>query len=266
MANMTKTYLEPQEIYEYTSKKGVAKGTANLKYMLSLGFLGGAFMSVGYLAYVRVAGTLPHEWGGLGTLLGAAVFPIGLICILLGGGELITSNMMAVTLSVFDKKLKPSLLLKNLVVITLANLVGALFVAYFLGHLTGLTEGAVFEKTVHTAEAKINADYLQMICSGIGCNWLVGMGAWLAFCAKDTSGKIIGVWFPIMTFVAIGFQHVVANMFIIPAAMFGGANITMGQFLNNMVGVFIGNYLGGAILVAGLYTLAYKKKNTESNS
>ena len=92
------------------------------------------------------------------------------------------------------------------------------------------------------------------------------MGAWLAFCAKDTSGKIIGVWFPIMTFVAIGFQHVVANMFIIPAAMFGGANITMGQFLNNMVGVFIGNYLGGAILVAGLYTLAYKKKNTESNS
>ena len=55
-------------------------------------------------------------------------------------------------------------------------------------------------------------------------------------------------------------------MFIIPAAMFGGANITMGQFLNNMVGVFIGNYLGGAILVAGLYTLAYKKKNTESNS
>ena len=248
MANMTKTYLEPQEIYEYTSKKGVAKGTANLKYMLSLGFLGGAFISVGYLAYVRVAGTLPHEWGGLGTLLGAAVFPIGLICILLGGGELITSNMMAVTLSVFDKKL-PSLLLKNLVVITLANLVGALFVAYFLGHLTGLTEGAVFEKTVHTAEAKINADYLQMICSGIGCNWLVGMGAWLAFCAKDTSGKIIGVWFP-----------------IIPAAMFGGANITMGQFLNNMVGVFIGNYLGGAILVAGLYTLAYKKKNTESNS
>ena len=74
MANMTKTYLEPQEIYEYTSKKGVAKGTANLKYMLSLGFLGGAFISVGYLAHVRVAGTLPHEWGGLGTLLGAAVW------------------------------------------------------------------------------------------------------------------------------------------------------------------------------------------------
>ena len=87
------------------------------------------------------------------------------------------------------------------------------------------------------------------------------MGAWLAFCAKDVSGKILGTWFPIMTFVAIGFQHVVANMFVIPAAMFGGADITFSQFLNNMVGVFIGNYLGGALLVAGLYTLAYKKKD-----
>lgn len=232
MANMSKTYLEPQEIYEYTSSKGLAKATANLKYMLSLGFLGGAFISVGYLAYIRVAGSMPHEWSGLGTLLGAAVFPIGLICILVGGGELITSNMMAVTLSVFDKKTKPALLLKNLVIITLANLVGALFVAYCLGHLTGLTEGAYFEKTLHTAESKVNASFTQMIFSGIGCNWLVGMGAWLAFCAKDTAGKILGTWFPIMTFVAIGFQHVVANMFVIPAAMFGGADITFAQFLN----------------------------------
>ena len=101
----------------------------------------------------------------------------------------ITSNMMAVTLAVFDKKLKPALLLKNLVIITLANLVGALFVAYRLGHLTGLTEGVVFEKTVHTAEAKVNATFSEMIFSGIGCNWLVGMGAWLSFCAKGCKWK-----------------------------------------------------------------------------
>ena len=257
----TKAYLEPNELYEYTSKKGVAKASGSLKYMLSLGFLGGAFIAVGYLAYLKVAGSIPHEFGGLGVLLGAAVFPIGLICILVGGGELITSNMMAVTLAVFDKKLKPALLLKNLVIITLANLVGALFVAYCLGHLTGLTEGVVFEKTVHTAEAKINATFSEMIFSGIGCNWLVGMGAWLSFCAKDVSGKIIGTWFPIMTFVAVGFQHVVANMFVIPAAIFGGADITIMQFINNMFVIFLGNFLGGAILVAGLYTIAYKNNN-----
>ncbi|ERK60697.1 formate/nitrite transporter [Gemella bergeri ATCC 700627] len=256
----TKAYLEPQELYEYTSKKGVMKATGSLKYMLSLGFLGGAFIAVGYLAYLRVAGSIPHEWAGLGVLLGAAVFPIGLICILVGGGELITSNMMAVTLAFFNKKVSLKLLVKNLIIITLANLVGAVFVAYFLGHVTGLTEGVIFEKTLVTAEAKINSTFWQGIFSGIGCNWLVGMGAWLSFCAKDVSGKILGTWFPIMTFVAVGFQHVVANMFVIPAAMFGGANITFAQFAENMGVIFLGNFLGGAILVAGLYTLAYKKK------
>ena len=99
----TKAYLEPQELYEYTSKKGLAKASGSLKYMLSLGFLGGAFIAVGYLAYLRVAGSIPHEFGGLGILLGASVFPVGLICILVGGGELITSNMMAVTLAFLIK-------------------------------------------------------------------------------------------------------------------------------------------------------------------
>ena len=249
----TKAYLEPQELYEYTSKKGLAKASGSLKYMLSLGFLGGAFIAVGYLAYLRVAGSIPHEFGGLGILLGASVFPVGLICILVGGGELITSNMMAVTLAF--------LFVNNLIIITLANLFGYVFVAYFLGHVTGLTEGAIFEKTLATAESKVNSTFWQGLFSGVGCNWLVGMGAWLSFCAKDVGGKIIGTWFPIMTFVAVGFQHVVANMFVIPAAMFGGANITLMQFLNNMCVIFLGNFLGGAILVAGLYTIAYKKNN-----
>ena len=248
----TKAYLEPQELYEYTSKKGVAKASGSLKYMLSLGFLGGAFIAVGYLAYLKVAGSIPHEFGGLGVLLGAAVFPIGLICILVGGGELITSNMMAVTLAFFNKKVSLGMLIKNLIIITLANLVG---------HVTGLTEGATFAKTLATAESKVNATFWQGVFSGVGCNWLVGMGAWLSFCAKDVSGKIIGTWFPIMTFVAVGFQHVVANMFVIPAAMFGGADITIMQFINNMFVIFLGNFLGGAILVAGLYTIAYKNNN-----
>lgn len=127
----TKAYLEPQELYEYASKKGVAKTSGSLKYMLNLGFLGGAFIAVGYLVYLKAAGSIPHEFGGLGVLLGAAVFPIGLICILVGGGELITSNMMAVTLAIFNKKVSLGMLAKNLIIITLVNLVGAVFVAYF---------------------------------------------------------------------------------------------------------------------------------------
>ena len=252
----SKAYLEPSEIYELACQKGVVKAKANLKYMLSLGFLGRAFIGVGFLALLRVSGSMPKEFGGLASLLGASVFPIGLICILVGGGELVTGNMMAVTVAYLNKKVSLKLLTKNLFIITLANLVGSLFVAYFLGHLTGLTGG-----TIAAGESKIYLSFWQVLFSAVGCNWLVGMAVWLNFCAKDVGGKMFGVWFPIMTFVAIGFQHVVANMFVIPAAMFGGANITFTQFLNNMVGVFLGNYLGGALLVAGLYTLAYKKKD-----
>ena len=151
--------------------------------------------------------------------------------------------------------------MKNLIIITLANLVGAVFVAYFLGHVTGLTEGAIFAKILTTAESKVNATFWQGVFSDVGCNWLVGMGVWLSFCAKDVGGKIIGIWFPIMTFVAVDFQHVVANMFVIPVEMFSGANITLMQFFNNMCIIFLGNFLGGAILVAGLYTIAYKNND-----
>ena len=87
------------------------------------------------------------------------------------------------------------------------------------------------------------------------------MGSCLSLFAKYVIVKIIGTCFPIMTFVSVGFQHVVANMFVIPAAMFGGADITIMQFINNMFVIFLGNFLGGAILVAGLYTIAYKNNN-----
>lgn len=257
----SKAYLEPPEIYELACKKGEAKAKANLKYMLSLGFLGGAFIGVGFLALLRVSGSIPKEFGGIASLLGASVFPIGLICILVGGGELVTGNMMAVTVAYLNKKVSLKLLAKNFFIITLANLVGSLFAAYFLGHLTGLTGGAIAAKTIAAGESKIYLSFWQVLFSAVGCNWLVGMALWLNFCAKDVGGKMFGVWFPIMTFVAIGFQHLVANMFAIPAAMLEGANISVLQFIENMGIVFLGNFIGAVTLVAGLYTLAYKKKN-----
>ena len=143
--------------------------------MLSLGFLGGAFIGVGFLALLRVSGSIPKEFGGIASLLGASVFPIGLICILVGGGELVTGNMMAVTVAYLNKKVSLKLLAKNLFIITLANLVGSLFAAYFLGHLTGLTGGAIAAKTIAAGESKIYLSFWQVLFSAVGCNWLVGM-------------------------------------------------------------------------------------------
>lgn len=215
-------------------------------------------ISLGYLAYIRVIASVAEEWGSFASFVGATVFPIGLIVILLGGGELITGNMMAVAIAWFDKKVSGKELIINWGTITLANFVGAIFVAYFFGHVTGLTNSGHFlTETVTVAQSKIAATPLQAFISGIGCNWFVGLSLWLCYGAKDAAGKILGIWFPVMVFVAIGFQHSVANMFVIPAAIFEG-QATWGEFITNVIPVYIGNIVGGAVMVSGLYYLAFK--------
>jgi formate transporter len=254
-------YYSPKEIAEISIQKGTEKANLAKLPLALLGFLGGAFIAIGYLAYIRVTGTMPHEWGSLVTFIGAAVFPVGLICILLGGGELLTGNMMAVSIAYYAKKIKFTQLVSNWLLIAFFNCLGAVFVAYFFGHFIGLTEGEFLAKTVHTAEAKIKDPFWVAFVSGIGCNWLVSIAVWLSYGAKDFSSKILAIWFPTMTFVLIGFQHVVANMFIIPAAIFAGS-LTWAEFLPNIVPVFLGNGVGGAIFVSLIYFLAYKKKDT----
>ncbi|MDO4231190.1 MAG: formate/nitrite transporter family protein [Lautropia sp.] len=244
------------DIFDTTVAKGVGKANASLLTLSVLGFLGGAFISVGYLAYLRIAAVLTGDLAGLGHFIGSAVFPVGLICIVVGGAELITGNMMVVPAAWLRKQITLRALARNWFIVTLTNVLGAFFVAWFFGHVVGLTEGAWFEKTLHAAEAKAHADFWPALVSGIGCNWLVCMGVWLGYAANSVAGKILGIWFPVMTFVLIGFQHVVANMFVIPAAIWGGADISWWTFMHNMIAVWIGNALGGALMVAWPYALA----------
>ncbi|MGY3779616.1 formate/nitrite transporter family protein [Isobaculum melis] len=250
----------PTEILEKSIETGVKKVKKPLVEKLVLGFIGGAMISLGYLAYVRVSASIAADWGSFATFIGASVFPVGLIVILLAGGELITGNMMVVASSLFDRKITTKELIMNWLVITFANFIGALFVAYFFGHLVGLTSsGAYLETTIHAAQAKIAATPLQAFISGIGCNWFVGLAVWLCYGAKDATGKILAIWFPVMTFVAIGFQHSVANMFIIPAAIFEG-QATWFAFLQNVVPVYFGNIIGGAVMVSGFYYVTFKQQ------
>ena len=222
-----------EETLSVIAETGYKKAHKTLPEKLILGFMGGMFISLGYLLDIRVIASI-SEWGSFANFIGAALFPVGLICILLAGGELITSNMMAVAVAFFDKKIGIKRLLNNWFWITLANLIGAVFVAYVFGHIAGLTEAEPYlSKTIHTAEAKVGDSFLVAFISGIGCNIFVAVAAWLNFTAKSFAGKVLGIWFPVMAFVAIGFQHVVANMFIIPAAIFAG-HLTWFDFLMNV--------------------------------
>lgn len=257
---MDMAYLKPEQIMETTISMGVKKTNYPLAKTLILGFQAGAFIALGYLLYIRVTAPLAGDLAGLSSLIGAAIFPIGLILTLLAGGELLTGNMMAVPLAGFADKITVKKVLKNWTLIAASNFIGALFIAYVFGHLTGLTEAGVYmEKTISIAGHKLEATFLQAFLSGIGCNWLVAAAVWLSYGAEDMAGKILGIWFPTMTFVAIGFQHVVANMFVIPAAIFAG-HFTWWEYLNNFVPVFLGNAVGGTIFIAMAYWLAYRKK------
>lgn len=252
-------YYNPVEIAEVSIQKGIEKANLNKWSMLLLGFLAGAFVAIGYIAYIRVTGQLPKEWGSLVTLIGAMIFPIGIILILVGGGELLTGNMMAVGIAYAAKKVSFKKIMENWLLILFFNFLGAVFVAYFFGHYLGLVEGDFLHKTVSTAQSKIDATFTEALISGIGCNWLVAMAVWLSYAAKDLTGKIIGMYMPVMVFVLIGFQHVVANMFIIPAAIFA-KEATWMDLINNIIPVFIGNGIGGAVFVGMIYFYAYKKQ------
>jgi formate/nitrite transporter len=249
----------PDKILEISIKNGIKKTNYPLLTTLILGFQAGAFIALGFLLYIRITAPLSGDLSGFSSLLGASVFPIGLILTLIAGGELLTGNMMVVPLARFANKIKTQQILQNWFLITVSNFLGAIFVAYFFGHIVGLTEtDAYLESTIHIAEHKLDATFIQAFVSGIGCNWLVAAAVWLSYGSEDMMGKIAGIWFPTMAFVAIGFQHVVANMFVIPAAIFAG-HFTWWEYLGNFIPVFLGNATGGALFIGMAYWFAYKK-------
>lgn len=256
-------FFNQTEVVDILGDKAKAKKELSFIKLFLLSILGGAFIALGFLACIRGSGTIPAEWGSFGTLIGGCLFPIGLIGIVLVGGELATGNMMTMAIGMFQKKISFLDLIYNWVMVMLGNMVGCILVAYFWGHVVGMTEGAFLDKTMAIATARIGDAPLVAFISAIGCNIFVCMGVWLATSAKDYPGKILGAWFPVMVFVVIGFQHVVANAFVIPAAIFSGESaITWWAYLQNAVIVFLGNAVGGALAFGLPCFLMYGRKES----
>jgi formate/nitrite transporter len=250
-------YHAPQRVAELCINAGRRKTTLPLSSLLILGFLAGAFIALGFLLDIRVSGNMPKEWGSFAGFLGAAVFPLGLVLSIIAGGELLTGNMMLVTMAALAGKVTWTQLLRNWFWVMLSNFVGAVFVAFFFGHVVGLTSAHPFlDQTVSITHAKLANTFIQAFLSGVGCNWLVALAVWLAYASEDVAGKILAIWFPIMGFVAMGFQHVVANMFLIPAAIFEG-HASWSDWFANFVPVMLGNAVGGSVFVAVFYWTAY---------
>lgn len=247
----------PEEIFQSSVDTGIKKVKKSLVSKSLLGFLGGAYVALAYLAVMRATASIT-SLGSISNFIGSLIFPVGLVMALVCGGEVATGNMMAVSSACFAKKVSWFDFVKNQIVITLSNCVGALTVAFFFGYFIKLLMVAPYSDiAMSIAESKLHYAPLEAFVSGIGCNWLVALAVWMGLSAKTDVGKILGIYIPTMTFVAIGFQHSVANMFVLGMSTLAGHTSWL-DFISNISAVYLGNVVGGVLFVSGIYYYALK--------
>lgn len=268
--------VTPKEIVKSAAKAATEKGNYCFKKTMTLSFLAGVYISMGSLLAILFGYGFPGvaaENPAIIKMLMGAAFPVGLMLVVLAGGELFTGNTAYFIPSVLNGEQKWTKMFKNWSLVWIGNFIGSLFFAYFLVHLVGVLGGENSpwsNGVISIAEDKTSHSFLVTFLKGIGANWLVCLAMWLGISSKSTSGKIIGIWFPVMTFVAIGYEHSIANMFFIPLAMMQGADITTSQLLlDNLLPSTLGNIVGGSFFVGMLYWYVYnkldKQKNTNNN-
>ncbi|MBQ6456203.1 MAG: formate/nitrite transporter family protein [Mogibacterium sp.] len=252
-------FNSPAEIAEIWIGNGIKKANLSTGKMLVLGMLAGAYIGFGADVFVLAtsAGGDPFQ-SMVAKLIGAALFPVGLMMVILCGAELFTGNNL-LTLALMDRKITGGRMMKNWVVVYIGNLIGSVILAFLLAK-SGLFADAAGERAMAVAAAKTSIPFMPALIRGVFCNILVVLACWLQAGAKDLIGKIFAIWFPIMLFVFAGFEHSVANMTYIPLGIFLGADVTWGAFfIGNLLPVTIGNIIGGACVIPLAYYYTNKK-------
>lgn len=268
--------LLPPEIARRAEDIGVKKAGLDAWSMFALAVLAGAFIGLGAVFSTTIVagaeGILPY---GITRLAAGLVFSLGLILVVVAGAELFTGNNLIV-MAWASRKISTYALLRNWGIVYVGNLVGAVLTAIFIFLTRQYTfgGGAIGQAALSIANSKVNLDFVQAIALGMMCNALVCLAVWLTFGARTTTDKILAIVFPISAFVAMSFEHSIANMYFIPAGMLINqfdlafvaglnldvTNLTLVGFLNNLIPVTVGNIIGGIFLVAASYWFVYLRK------
>lgn len=260
----------PEQIAERVENIGVKKANLPLLPLAALGVLAGGFIGLGALYYTIVAAD-PGLGFALQRVLGGVVFSLGLILVIVAGAELFTGNNLMVMAWV-HRKISTRLLLRNLCIVYVTNAAGAIGLAMLVS-LSGhdrMNNGHLGETAISIAAAKVSLTFSEAFFRGILCNILVCLAVWLAMAGRGLSGKILAIIFPISAFVAAGFEHCVANMYLVPLGMFLAGSeapegLTWTAFLvRNLLPVTLGNIIGGSVLVGLVYHLIYGRKREET--
>ena len=248
--------------YTGMAEKGAANANMPFLKILHQSIMGGCYVGFGGLLSTVVAGGCPGIAASnpaLKKFIFAALFPVNLLLILMSGGQLFTGNSAAVPAALYEGLVDGGDLIKSWVTSYIGNIIGCGLFALAANYV-GLLSGGVKDLAVATTMAKCGGTFMQKVVKAIMCNWLVCMAVWLAGSANDLAGKMVGIWFPISTFVAIGLEHSVANMFLLPLGLLGGAELSITDVIvKNLIPVTIGNAIAGAIVVGAGYSYAFGK-------
>lgn len=262
-AALTHDAYPPAQVARRIATAGITKGAYSATQLIVLASLAGAFIALGALFYTLV---ISESTLGAGPtrLIGGVAFAVGLVLVLIAGGELFTGNSLMV-LPWLEQKITTAALLRNWSLVYLGNLFGAVMIAEFV-ILSGVLDTPTLSATAAgMAKAKLALSPVEALFRGVLCNMLVCLAVWMSLAAHTASGKVLVVLLPIAAFVAVGFEHSVANMYVVPVAMLGGyVDADMAGFLRNIAIVTIGNVFGGGVLVAGAYWSVFRQAGDQA--
>lgn len=252
---------------------GVAKTRLPLLSLLMLSVLAGAFIGLGALYFVLVKSD-PSLGFAAKQILGGLVFGLGLILVVVAGAELFTGNNL-LAMAWADGKISTRDLLRNWAIVCVGNFLGAVGLALLVvfSRHPEMNDGAIAQEYLRIAAAKVAMPFWTAFFRGVLCNVLVCVAVWMALAGRSVIDKAVAIVFPISAFVAAGFEHSVANMYLIPIAMLlqtfehismTANTITWIGFFHNLVPVILGNIVGGSVLVGLVYHVIYRRTPSEN--
>lgn len=257
---MSQNYLSPHELLEPVINMGIKKGNTKSIKVFLLGMLGGLFVGLAYIGYMTATQVLMVYDPGLGKFVGSLIFPVGIMLVLVVGGSLFTGNNL-ITLALLDNKITLYQVLKNWFFVWMGNLAGSSLIAWASVKSGNFSGADIQNLALNIAEHKAHISLEEAIISGILCNVLVSLGVWMTFAGKDLISKLFAAWFPIMLFALSGYQHSVANMYVMSLGKIIDPNIyTLREmFFVNLFPVSLGNMVSGGIIIPIVYYYLYNK-------
>lgn len=247
--------LNPFEASQLAGSTGVTKANYPFVKAFLLAIMGGLFVGFGPLSSI-VSTSIFGPWG---RLIGSMLFPAGLVLIVLVGGAVFTGNCL-LGAAFFIRQITFKAFVRDLVIVWFGNLLGAVFLSFIIVNSNVLSDDSMTNTAIKFAEDKMNITFFQGVCSGFLCNILAAGAIWQSYAAKDTAGKITACWIPIMIFVYLGFQNIVANMTYLSIAKLLLPEIYSIKeiIITNFIPVSLGNFLSGGIFLPLVYKHIHK--------